>query len=125
MKLEALVYSIASMGTALLAESHLPPEQALFVWSIAGTVCGAGIAAIHMPPDTRIIDRFWRAILSLLVGLVIAPYVIHALPRPLGTPDWWHAFGASGIGSALAYVVLAEAPSLLRSWLARFLNAKD
>ena len=115
MKAEAMIYSLAALGLASVGPAAgLPPEQQVYLWSVAGTVIGACIAAVQMPSGTSWMQRASRAAMSLLAGLLIAPYAIAYLPKPAETADWWHAFAASGIAAALAYVIVSEAPRILR-----------
>lgn len=126
MKAEALAYAASSIATSAIGTAAgLPPEQVLFLWSVAGTVCGAAVASLQMPPTTTKQQRFGRAAMSLLVGLLIAPYAIANIPVSAGTPPWWHAFAASGIGAALSYVVVSEAPRIARAWLRLITRTPD
>ena len=81
---------------------------------MAGTVIGACVTAVQMPTGTTWGQRALRAGVSLLSGLLLAPYAIAYIPRPDEMPAWWHAFAASGIAAALAYVVMSEAPRIVR-----------
>mgnify|MGYP000976136606 CR=1 FL=1 len=115
MKLEPLLFSAASMAMAAVG-GELPPDQSLFLWSVAGTVTGAAVASLGMRA-TSAGARLMRASVSFCAGLLIAPYAIANLPRGATTPDWWHAYAASGIGASLVYVLVSEGPALLRAWL--------
>jgi hypothetical protein len=115
MKAEAMLYSLAALGLASLGPTAgLPPEQQIYLWSVAGTVIGACIAAIQMPNGTSYGQRALRAGMSLFSGLLLAPYAISYIPRPDDMPQWWHAFAVSGIAAALAYVVMTEAPKIVK-----------
>ena len=118
MKAEAMIYSLAALGLASVGPAAgLPHEQQVYLWSVAGTVIGAAAAAVQMPNGTTWMQRASRAVMSLLAGLLLAPYAIAYLPQPAQTADWWHAFAASGIAAALAYVIVSEAPRILRGKL--------
>lgn len=113
--IESALWVAASIATAAAGPVvGLPPEQQVYLWSVAGTVVGAAVAAAQMPTGTTHGQRAMRAILSAGAGLLLAPYAIAYVPRPDELPHWWHAFAASGIAAALAYVVVTEAPKLLR-----------
>lgn len=113
-----MLYSLASLGLALFGPAAgLPPEQQVYLWSVAGTVIGAAAAAVQMPNGTTWMQRTSRAVMSLLAGLLLAPYAIAYMPKPEQTADWWHAFAASGIAAAMAYVIVSEAPRILRGKL--------
>lgn len=115
MKAEAMLYSIAMMLVASTGDKlGLPPDQALFLWSVAGTSIGASVAAINMPNGTTWIQRGVRALMSLLAGMILAPYAIGMIPRPELVPHWWHAFGASGIAAFVSYVLVAEGHKFFR-----------
>ncbi len=116
MKLEGIAYSAVAIATAMSGEAlNVPEQQQIALWSVAGTVVGACIAAIQMPAGTTGAQRAMRAVVSLLAGLLIAPYAVAYMPRPEQIDAWWHSFAASGIAAALAYVIATEAPKLLRS----------
>lgn len=113
-----MLYSLAALGLASFGPAAgLPPEQQVYLWSVAGTVIGAAAAAVQMPTGTTWWQRASRAAMSLLAGLLLAPYAIAYVPKPEQTADWWHAFAASGIAAALAYVFMTEAPRIVRGKL--------
>lgn len=117
-KAEMLVWSTASLLTAAGGEvAGLPHDQQVYLWSVAGTVVGAAVAGVQMPAGTTHAQRAMRALLSVCAGLLLAPYAIATIPQPDGLPAWWHAFAASGIAAALAYVAVAEGPAIARRWL--------
>lgn len=116
MKVEALLFAVASLTTAALGDGRLPPEQALFLWSFAGTVTGAAVASLGMQASTTR-ARLVRAAISFLAGLLAAPWAIESIPRAASAPAWWHAFAASGIGASLVYVAVAESPGIVRALL--------
>lgn len=116
MKTEALVYVLVAFSAAAIGDQRLPDDQALFLWSTAGTVAGAVVASLSMKTGSGW-ARTVRACLSFFAGLLIAPWAIASLPKAPVTPEWWHAFAASGVGASLAYIVVAEAPALVRGGL--------
>lgn len=116
MKAEALVYVLVAVSAAGFGNARLPVEQALFLWSIAGTVAGSVVSSLGMKTGNGW-ARTARACLSFFAGLLIAPWAIAGLPRAEITPEWWHAFAASGVGASIAYIVVAEAPALVRGGL--------
>lgn len=112
MKAEAIIYSVLALATAAIGDNRLPPEQAAYLWSVAGTIVGAALSAANLQGTTG--ERWARAITSVLAGLIAAPWAIQWLPRGLNTPDWWHAFGASGLAAACGYILVTEVPPLVR-----------
>lgn len=117
------MFAAATVATAAIGDGRLPADQVLFLWSLAGTAVGAGVASLGMPATT-FGARIMRAALSFFAGMLIAPWVMAQLPRAAATPDWWHAFAASGIGASLVYVLVAEGPSIVRS-IIRARTGKD
>lgn len=118
MKVEPAGWALAITATAGLGPVvGLPEEQQVYLWSVAGTVVGSAIASAQMPEGTTHMQRLMRAVVSLCSGLLIAPYAVWWLPKPDEVPNWWHAFGASGIAAASGYALASELPQLLRKWL--------
>lgn len=118
-KVEAAAYLAASVGFAGFADDRLPPEQALFAWSVAGTVVGAVLSGLHMK-EGGLWQRVIRALLCFFAGLIFAPWAIAGLPRLGTTPDWWHAFAASGAGAACAWLLVDLAvPAIKAQFKAR------
>lgn len=118
-KIEAAAYLAASVGFAGWADGRLPPDQALFAWSVAGTVVGAVLAGLHMK-EGGAWQRIIRGLLCFFAGLIFAPWAIAGLPRVGTTPDWWHAFAASGAGAACAWLLVDLAvPAIKAQFKAR------
>jgi hypothetical protein len=115
--MELFTFAAASVLTAGISDQVVTPQQAMVLWSVAGTLCGAGLAAAAMSSTATGKERWMRAIVSFLAGLLLAPWAIGELPRAAGVTDSWHAFAASGIAASLAYVLVAEAPAKLRNWI--------
>lgn len=124
-KVEAAAYIAASVGFAGFADNRLPPEQALFAWSVAGTVVGAVLSGLHMK-EGGLWQRVIRALLCFFAGLIFAPWAIAGLPRLGTTPDWWHAFAASGAGAACAWLLVDLAvPAIRAQFKARAFPSKQ
>jgi hypothetical protein len=118
MKAEMTLYSLASVMMASAGPVvGLPEVQQVYLWSVAGTVIGAAIASAEMPSGTTHGQRAMRAFVSVCAGLILAPYAIAYVPRPDELPAWWHAFAASGIAAAVAYIIVTEAPRMVREKL--------
>lgn len=115
-KPEAITAWFGSLVFAQFAHSKLPPEQALYAWSVCGTIAGAVLAGLHMK-QAGWLQRVTRAALCFVSGLIFAPWAIATLPRSQMTPDWWHAFGASGIGAAVAWIIVDEAGPAVREYI--------
>lgn len=123
MRAEPVMFAAATIVTAAIGDGRLPADQVLFLWSLAGTAVGAGVASLGMPASL-LGARIMRAALSFFAGMLIAPWVMAQLPRAAATPDWWHAFAASGIGASIVYVLVAEGPAIVRT-LIRSRTGKD
>jgi hypothetical protein len=118
MKAEMTLYSLASVLMASAGPAvGIPEEQQIYLWSVSGTVIGAAIASAEMPTGTTHSQRAMRAFVSVCAGLILAPYAIAYVPRPDELPVWWHAFAASGIAAAIAYIIVTEAPRMVRQKL--------
>lgn len=124
MRVEPIVFAAVTFATAFFGDSRLPPDQVLFLWSAAGTAVGAVGASLGMPTG-GLGARVMRAALSFFAGMVIAPWFIAQLPRADATPDWWHAFAASGVGASIVYILVAEGPGIVRTMINAFIKAKS
>lgn len=115
---ETLFTWFMAAGFAVFADGRLPPDQALFAWSVAGTVVGSALGGLHV--QGGIVQRIARMGVCFFSGLLLAPYAIARLPRAAEiTPDWWHAFAASGIAAAVGWIIADEAGDLIRSRMRR------
>lgn len=115
LRAEMFFWSLASIIPAVVSPvAGLPPEQQVYLWSCAGTAIGAVVAGVQMPAGATRMQRVLRAFVCVLSGLLLAPYAIAYIPKPEELPHWWHAFGASGLAAAVAYVFVAEAPAFVR-----------
>lgn len=112
-KTEALIALALSGGFVKFAETSLPPEQVAYAWSLAGTVAGAVLAGMHMRAAGWL-QRLSRAALCAVGGAILAPWAIGWLPKAGGIPEWWHSFAASGVASAIAWIVVDEAGPAIR-----------
>lgn len=112
-KTEAIGAFLVSLSFAKSADGTMPPEQMIYAWSVCGTVAGAALAGLHMKQGGWI-QRVTRTVICCIGGLLAAPWAIAALPRSASTPEWWHAFGASGIAAAVAWIVVDEAGPLVK-----------
>lgn len=124
MRAEPIIFAAATLMAAVFGDDRLPPEQVLFLWSLAGTAVGAGVASLGMP-SAGLGARTMRAALSFFAGMLLAPWVTAELPRAASTPDWWHTFAASGVGASIVYVLVAEGPALARTMIRAFIKAKS
>lgn len=115
-KTEALSAWLSALGFAAFAEKTMPPDQALFAWSVAGTVAGAVLGGLHLR-DAGWLQRLVRMGICFFSGLLLAPYAIAQLPKAGTTPDWWHAFAASGISAAVGWILVDEAGPWVRKWV--------
>lgn len=113
-KTEALTAWLTTIVFATFADGRLPAEQALFAWSVSGTVAGAVLAGLHMRAGGWL-QRLARAGLCFVTGLILAPWAIAYLPKAEITPAWWHAFAASGAGAAVAWMLVDEAGPIVRA----------
>lgn len=115
-KTEAVVALVASFGFAQTAGDKLPPEQAIYAWSVAGTVLGAVLGGLHLKQGGWV-QRIVRFAMCFGGGLILAPFAVAQIPRSASTPEWWHAFAASGIAAFLAWILVEEAGPALRDWI--------
>lgn len=112
-KTEALLAFAFAYGFAQVGEHTMPPEQALYTWSVAGTIIGAVLGGLHLKRGGWM-QRIARFAMCFFGGLVLAPFAIARIPKADATPEWWHAFAASGIAAFLAWIMVEEAGPLLR-----------
>lgn len=112
-KTEALLALLGTGGFVWFSEANLPPEQTAYAWSLAGTVAGAVLAGMHMR-EAGWWQRLSRAALCFIGGAILAPWAIGWLPKASAIPAWWHCFAASGVASAIAWIVVDEAGPLIR-----------
>jgi hypothetical protein len=111
MKGELMIMAALSLSVALTGEAQqLPPEQSAFLWSVAGTVFGAAGSAFVGSGGSM--QRVLRGVVSFVGGMLLAPWAIASMPVADGTPHWWHAFAASGIGALVGSVLVAKGPSI-------------
>ncbi len=113
---EAIVALVASFGFAQTAGDKMPPDQAIYAWSVAGTVVGAVLGGLHLKQGGWV-QRIVRFCMCFFGGLVLAPFAVAQIPRAAATPEWWHAFAASGIAAFIAWVIVEEAGPALRDWI--------
>lgn len=111
-KTEAAIALLATFGFANTAD-QLPPAQAVFAWSVAGTIVGALLGGLHLR-NGGWLQRLMRGLMCAGGGLLLAPFAIAQIPRASSTPEWWHAFAASGIAAFVAWIVVEEAGPLVR-----------
>lgn len=114
-KTEAVIALAASFGFANVADK-MPPEQAIYAWSVAGTVLGAVLGGLHLKQGGWM-QRIARFAMCFAGGLILAPFAVAQIPRSASTPEWWHAFAASGIAAFLAWVLVEEAGPWVRDWI--------
>lgn len=115
-KTEALGAWLSTLAFAGFAAKTMPPDQALFAWSVAGTVAGAVLGGLHLK-QAGWLQRVVRMATCFFSGLLLAPYAIAQLPKAGTTPDWWHAFAASGISAAVGWILVDEAGPWVHQWV--------
>lgn len=63
------------------------------------------------------LQRVMRTAICCIGGLLLAPWAIAGMPKAASTPDWWHAFGASGLVAAASWILVDEAGPAIKEYI--------